>query len=279
MTLSFQEYLQAGKKEKKELIRYIELIRPDLHFDSFVTDSLYHLPRFRFSRLPMHFIYIPGGKFNMGLSEKEESAAREICDPPPMIIAEMRPVTEVTIESFLVAEAPFLNGHAMTMWPYVSNSLVDIRRPCHPYWCEFETAQNLAAALNTQLPHEDQWEYFCRANTNTLFCFGDTIPDEPELQKWFDSNFCDMSAVKKNNFGVSGLFFEEWSADLFRYDYSPNAKTATHTRVLRGGAADFWPWKGEEWIWCASAMRMPSTYLVCDEAVFRLVINLNTENT
>jgi len=120
MNLTLTEYQLANDLQKQNLINYIEQVRPDLQFDSFLTDTPYRLPRFKYSRLKnMHFIYIPGGTFRMGLSEAEEWAAREIDDQPLMNFSEMRPVTEVEIDSFLVAEVPFLVRHAWSMQAYV----------------------------------------------------------------------------------------------------------------------------------------------------------------
>jgi formylglycine-generating enzyme required for sulfatase activity len=290
MNLTLQEYQQASEQQKRELINYIERVRPDLRFDSFLTDCLYQLPRFTFSRLKkMHFIYIPGGKFNMGLSEAEEWAAREICDPPAMKIAEMRPVKEVELPGFLVAENPFLVRHGWCMQAYVQLSPAETHIEALVYcgddamYTEFKTAQALADELQAQLPNETQREYFCRGNTNTLFCFGNTFPVRSELRKWFNTTFDDLSQCKKNNFGIGGLFMTEWCTDFFRYNYASD-KAAKRTRLLRGGGADHYAWRSDigwdifendkDWVWCASAMRMRSTYLVDDTAGFRLVINL-----
>lgn len=224
----------------------------------------------------------------MGLSEAEEWAAREIDEEPQMNFSEMRPVTEIELDSFLVAESPFLARHAWAMQAYVQEL-----PPLYPdfiehypnltYYCEFKTAQSVATALNAHLPREYQREYFCRGNTTTLFCFGNSLPASAELTNWFNYGFDNLSKVKRNDFGIGGLFITEWCDDLFRYDYS-SGKVAEHTQVLRGGGADFCHWRNnknwdpldsEDWIWCTSAVRIPSTYLKNDKAGFRLVIDLN----
>lgn len=295
MNLTLQEYQLASDLQKQGLINYIERVRPDLHFDSFLTDCLYPLPRFKFSRLKnMYFIYIPGGKFNMGLSEAEEWAAREIMYPLPMNIDEMRPVKEVNVESFLVSEIPFLQRHAWCMQAYVrlapceTHHQIIERSPDYTLYTWIETALALAEAVNACLPNEYQREYFCRGNTNTLFCFGNALPDRTELNDWFNDKFDDLPNMRRNNFGISGLFMTEWCADFFRNDYTSD-KASADTRVLRGGGADFfirksifsdedWGYFDNEgdWVWCVSAIRMPSTNLVDETAGFRLVINLNT---
>src|SRR5438034_662319 len=40
------------------------------------------------------FVFIPSGSFQMGLSPAEEMAARRIKNPPPLDVAEMRPIQE-----------------------------------------------------------------------------------------------------------------------------------------------------------------------------------------
>jgi formylglycine-generating enzyme required for sulfatase activity len=277
MNLTLTEYQQASDKQKLELIRCIEQMRPDLHFESFLSPYYYQLPRFSFAPIEMNFIYIPGGTFTMGLSKSEEQAARKICDPLPVPLSEMRPVREVQVDSFLVSETPFLHRHALTMLVH-HNAYVDTYLPDYHFICEFEDARALAAALQTDLPREYQWEYFCRANTNTLFCFGNTLPDKQELSKWFQTHDCDLSTVKRNNFGLSCLFWSEWCNDFFHLNQVRNAKGNSRIRLIRGGAADCWPWTSNEWVGCVSAKRTPATWLIEDAASFRLVINLTTKH-
>ena len=129
MNLTLNEYEQLDNKQKKELIRTITTIHPTLKFDSFVIDSRYQLPRFWLPFMNMYFIYIPGGTFNMGLSTSEEQAALAISDPLSMNLAEMRPVTELTIKDFLVAETPFPNRHMLFVKSRLPDTYMCIAEP------------------------------------------------------------------------------------------------------------------------------------------------------
>jgi formylglycine-generating enzyme required for sulfatase activity len=81
---------------------------------------------------------------------------------------------------------------------------------------------------------------------------------------------------KANAFGLHGLFVGEWCLDFFAMSYEPNASLAADgsARVVRGGGAFFWPWQDQEWVWCMSAMRCPSTDLPEGKSGFRLIRNL-----
>src|SRR6516225_2417798 len=60
--------------------------------------------RHRASQIPFRFI--PSGEFFMGLSHEEELAARKISDPIPANLDEMRPVTKVRVNAFLMSCIP-----------------------------------------------------------------------------------------------------------------------------------------------------------------------------
>lgn len=214
----------------------------------------------------------------MGLSEAEEKAARAIGDMVSMNVAEMRPVTEVTVKNFLVAELPFLVGHMNSLYYWLPRGYRSFWG-CYlhqPYYAWFKTVRDIMAFLQLRIPTEAEREYYCRANTRTLFNFGDRLLPDQEMKKWFNDDFSEMKEIRRNDFGLCGLLKPEWTSDLFRYDYSPDSKVATRTRALRGGGDNFFPWRDKEhdWIWCASAIRVPSTYLVNETATFRLVMDL-----
>ena len=209
------------------------------------------------------FRYIPGGQFLMGFSDKEELAARAIADPFPSNISEMRPVHQVTVPPFLISERPVLTseirGEESSLAAYVS----------------YEEAMAYGEQFGMTLPKEAQWEYACRAGSNTLFTWGDHLPDDEELEDWLTLDF-GQGYGKANAFGLYGLFVGEWCVDLFTesYDSSVALDNKNGVRVVRGGGAYFWPWQDEEWVWCMSAMRLPATDLPEGECGFRLVRNI-----
>lgn len=226
---------------------------------------------YRHNNLKTEFCLIPAGKFQMGLSEAEHKAALAFHERPNLSIDEMRPIHSVTVKAFMVSRFP------------VTRQMLGL-----PPDLDFTT--NITAAMSTKrkvdaflekaggrLPTEAEWEYLCRAGTKTLFTFGDTLPADEDLGRWCAWDYSEPEKQIYNAFGIGGLFVGEWCSDLWRKDYSPDAKPKKGVYVVRGGGAQFWPWQtyDEEFVWCMSAFRMPSTGLMEDkQAAFRIVFDL-----
>lgn len=228
---------------------------------SFLDENGGPTPVFIHPRSGLRFRYIPGGEFVMGLSEKEEEEAKAICDPIQANVSEMRPPKSVRLKPFLIAERPVLNSDIGVKEYETSAAYVS-----------FDLAQRYATHFHMSLPSEEQWEYACRAGTTSLFTFGNTLPDDAALAKWLTFDFA-AGEIAANGFGLTGLFVGEWCSDFFSDSYgSENTYYAENQiRTVRGGGAFFWPWQGEEWVWCMSAMRIPSTDLPNGDCGFRFV--------
>ena len=111
-----------------------------------------------------------------------------------------------------------------------------------------------AAGRTYRLPTEAEWEYACRASTNTAFYFGDSIslaqvnfnrlPDETGAQRPLQRT-AQVGSYPPNAFGIHDMHGNvwEWCGDAKR-NYSRRRQTdpaggvATHYMV-RGGAWDF----------------------------------------
>jgi len=217
----------------------------------------------------VEFKYISGGEFQMGLSQIEEQAARELCDPPPMNIEELRPAHTVTVNPFMISCVPVLNNLASRFL-----DLEDELGDSYPAYLTRSQALILLSNLGFRLPYEKEWEYACRANTKTLFVFGNELPEDEQLDKWLSSDFSDLTNLQPNPFGLYGLFTGEWCHDKYRLDYTPNSPVEEESFVIRGGGALFWPWQDEEWVWCVSANRMPSKDLIGGRCGLRLVFDI-----
>jgi formylglycine-generating enzyme len=208
------------------------------------------------------FRFVPGGSYLMGLSQGEERAAIAISSVLQANLQEMRPVKRYEVGPMLVSTTPVLNN-------YASPSGGEYRN--HPAYFRRGEAEKIATALNCRLPFEFEREYFCRAGTQTLFPFGDQLPADEELEKWLSSDFSSLDRLRCNGFGLYGVFNPEWCQEKFAVSLEEGAELLDGSYAIRGGGAYFWPWQDQEWVWCMSAMRSPSSGLEDGEACVRLV--------
>jgi sulfatase modifying factor 1 len=108
-------------------------------------------------------------------------------------------------------------------------------------------------SINRRLPTEAEWEYACRAGTETTWSFGN---DEKVLgdYAWYDKNAAEIVSEqyahqvglkKPNGFGLYDMHGNvyEWCHDYFGEDYykqspakDPTGPTSGSFRVLRGGS-------------------------------------------
>lgn len=121
------------------------------------------------------------------------------------------------------------------------------------------TAGRLPDDWEYTLPTEAQWEYACRANTLTLFHFGDN-PVELDDYAWYAHSGAKLRELKEplignahpggekraNPWGLHDMHGNvwEWCRDTYRdkqaFGRDPENRTGDSGRVIRGGSA----WSG-----------------------------------
>ena len=119
-----------------------------------------------------------------------------------------------------------------------------------------------AGRLGIPLPTEAQWEYACRAGTQTVYSFGDqeTVLSE---YAWYHGN-CEkrpheVGQKRANPWGLHdmhGNVFEwcrDWHQDKLPGGFDPEVTEQASFRVLRGGS---WLYVGRD---CRSAIRFRYT--------------------
>lgn len=208
--------------------------------------------------------FIPDGEYLMGLSATEEKAALAISDPLPFDPDNLRPAHLVKVQNCLITKTPIQNHQLARYidWEY------DPEDADSPANLTLQELEKLLSKIKMKIPSEQQWEYMCRAKTETLFTFGNSLPNDEELWKWLNCDFADLNQLKCNQFGFYGLFAGEWCSNNYTETYQKN-ENPTNEKVLRGGGSLFWPWQDEEWIWCTSSIRTHSEEDT--SAAFRLV--------
>jgi formylglycine-generating enzyme required for sulfatase activity len=228
--------------------------------------------------IPLALILIPGGTFRMGSPEDEEGR-----EPFAEGSETLHPVE---VPSFAMGQYPVTQAQwrAVAQMPQQEQKLdldpSGFKGANHPVErVSWEDAVEFCARLAAQtgqgyrLPTEAEWEYACRAKTETPFHFGETL--SPEVANYDCSETYGERGVawKKigqttpvdhykiaNRFGLSDMHGNvlEWCQDDWHgtYDGAPDDGSAwtdknkiTIGKILRGGSWGYYPWN------CRSANR------------------------
>jgi formylglycine-generating enzyme required for sulfatase activity/uncharacterized caspase-like protein len=211
--------------------------------------------------VPLEMVFIPGGKFLMGLPENERGRSNE------------KPQHWVTVQSFLMSKHPITQAQWKAVVgsssmvqrklksPRVSRKSADKPMTEISWYDAVEFCDRLSGVVNRdyRLPTEAEWEYGCRAGSLTPFHFGETIA--PHLANYDCSKYSYALAAKgtphnqttpvnhfpfANAFGLFDMHGNiwEWCQDSWHDNYAkaPTDGSAwlsndqSHDRVMRGGS-------------------------------------------
>jgi eukaryotic-like serine/threonine-protein kinase len=203
--------------------------------------------------IKLEMVYVPAGSFTMGSEEHDSEKPRHEVNVPSFYMGKY----QVTQEQYLR-----IMGESPSKWQ-------DAKLPVEQV--SWNDAQVFCQKLNTKtgkkyrLPSEAEWEYACRANTNTPFYFGETI--STELAN-YNGNYIYQSGTKgvyreqatsvgsfpANAFGLHDMHGNvwEWCEDKWHENYqgAPTNGSAWVNgtsidpqikRILRGGSWYFNP--------------------------------------
>jgi formylglycine-generating enzyme required for sulfatase activity/tetratricopeptide (TPR) repeat protein len=200
----------------------------------------------------MRFVWIPGGYFLMGSPDDEpERFERE------------GPLHEVCVDGFWMGQFPVIQQEWETIMG--NNPSYFKSGPNFPVEnVSWDDVQSFIEKVNQQsndrfrLPTEAEWEYACRAVTQTPFYFGGNLDTD---QANYDGNFPYANGKKgeyrkktttvglfpPNNFGLYDMHGNvlEWCEDYYDEKYYRNSPkknpinlSESDARVVRGGSWD-----------------------------------------
>lgn len=201
------------------------------------------------------FVEMPPGRFLMG-------SLRGLPYAPEDPVHEVRISARFALGQFPVTQAQYaaVMGHNPASFASHANAPVE-----NVTWHDaLHFCQQLSAAWgqNVRLPTESEWEFACRAGTNTEYFFGNDARILGDYG-WFELNSAErtqpVGAKRPNPWGLHDLVGNvwEWCADVWHSDYSgaPADGSAWLTnqdqqgrRCVRGGA------------WNMDAFRCRSSY-------------------
>ncbi len=207
-------------------------------------------------------VEIPAGNFLMGSSEFEaEKRENET------------PQHEVNLQSFYLGKFPVTQAKWFAVMRNLPKIDKDFRGDNLPVVNVYlEQSIELCSKLSNltgkkfRLPSEAEWEYACRAGTNTPFSFGDTIttaqanfngeiPFIHTPKSEFRKCLTSVGHFPPNSFGLYDMHGNvwEWCADIWHENYvnAPNDGSAW----LTNGDQSYCVQRGGSWIDRASICR------------------------
>jgi formylglycine-generating enzyme required for sulfatase activity len=229
--------------------------------------------------IEMEFVLIPSGQFIMGSPKSEQARDNN----------EGLQRTVKLTNSFWITATEVTQAQYERLMSDNSGQFLGDRNPVEASWNDavsFCRMLSEKTGYAVRLPTEAEWEYACRAGTDTRFSFGE---DESELgdYAWFKENASDaneqyahvVAQKQPNPWGLYDIYGNmwEWCSDYYGVNnrpspieiIDPKGPSEGKFRVLRGGS----------WFSAAKDCRSASRYWLAPDSSdnivgFRVVIDV-----
>jgi formylglycine-generating enzyme required for sulfatase activity len=246
-------------------------------------------PKFVTNSIGMKLVLIPAGEFMMGSADSEKTAfddekpRHRVRITKPFYLGAC-PVTQSQYKQVLGFNPSWyqkpgigersIGNEVTSSFPVEGLSWDYAMRFCG----ELSDKEN----KHYMLPTEAQWEYACRAGSETRFCYGD---DEGRLGEyaWYRPNSGDrprpVGQKRPNAWGLFDMHGHvwEWCADWYGEGYyrispvdDPTGPVQGKRRVVRGGCYDSVP------KFCRSAVRFSELSNTSSMLGFRVCLDANS---
>ena len=208
----------------------------------------------------MKFVLIPAGNFTMGSQLSPEQVARRFGGEAEFFEDEHPPHPVEITKPFYLQTTEVSQGQWEKVMGNNPSRFKDCGDDCPVEQVSWDDAQEFISKLNQlegtnkyRLPTEAEWEYACKAKTETAYSFGDES-DKLGEYAWFTDNSGGQThpggKKKPNAWGLYDMHGNvwEWCQDWYG-DYSsnsvadPKGPDKGENRVLRGGS-----WINGSWL-------------------------------
>ena len=202
----------------------------------------------------MEFVYVPGGKFEMGCGKKEQSCGN---DEKPRHNVKVDgfwigkyEVTQAQWEAIMGNNPSYFKGADYPVEQVSWNDAQEFLRKLNATASFVETHGR--ASLQFRLPSEAEWEYAARAKTQTAYSFGDD-PSQLNNYAWHSANSDatthPVGQKLPNDFGLYDMHGNvwEWVTDTYHQNYKGAPKDGSawvsgdSSRAIRGGSWSYAP--------------------------------------
>lgn len=266
MTFTLTQYLESSTARQRELVRGVT---PD--FDEiFVFSKRRGRPVECVHRSTgLTFMFVPGGRHYTGFDTSEIQLLSQIKHMDESFLSQLPRRVEVDVPPFFMMRDPL----TVDKLPATITPPANEEGEHGAAFLSVESVRDVCRLHALRLPTAAEWEFAVRGGQSSLYPFGNELPSASALQTWMALSFPEDGDAARTLLGFRGVFVGEWCVDDAGGATPGTAGNGNRGYTIKGGAARFWPWQAEEWIFCLSGFRMSPDGLIDGTAGMRLAVS------